>query len=45
MTKAISEKGIKASIIGKITKGEKFIISGGEKSVLSEPGTDELYRV
>lgn len=45
MTKAISEKGIKASIIGKITKGERFIISGGEKSVLCEPGTDELYRV
>lgn len=45
MVKAITEKGIKASIIGKITNGEKYVISGGEKNLLSEPETDELYNV
>lgn len=39
------KNGIKASIIGKITEKDKYIIKNNEKKVLNEPESDELYKV
>ncbi|RCX16858.1 hydrogenase maturation factor [Anaerobacterium chartisolvens] len=45
MLKALEASGIKASRIGKMTEDkETFIISRGKKELVSQPGTDELYK-
>jgi hydrogenase maturation factor len=46
LLRAFSEKGIKASIIGRITgKKEKLLQSRGSILPIEQPGSDELYRV
>ncbi len=45
MIKELEASGIKASRIGKMTGSkETFIISGGKKELVRQPGTDELYK-
>ena len=45
MLSALEKAGIVASIIGKIVEEGKWFISNGEKTVLGEPTSDELYKV
>lgn len=45
MLSALKKAGIVASIIGKIVEEGKWFISNGEKTVLGEPTSDELYKV
>lgn len=45
MLSALKKAGIVASIIGKIVEEGKWFISNGEKTVLDEPTSDELYKV
>lgn len=45
MLSALEKAGIVASIIGKIVEEGKWFISNGEKTVLDEPTSDELYKV
>lgn len=46
LEKRLEDKGIPSVIIGKVTKGNKrIVIKGEEKSFLSPPKTDELYKV
>ena len=45
MLSALEKAGIVASIIGKIVEEGKWFIGNGEKTVLGEPTSDELYKV
>ncbi len=45
MLSALKKAGIVASIIGKIVEEGKWFISNGEKTILDEPTSDELYKV
>lgn len=44
LCRALSQKGIKASAIGKITERERLVCQGGAMKPLLPPDTDELYR-
>lgn len=44
LVKSLEENNIKATVIGKIVEDGKYIISKGEKTILSEPEADELYK-
>ena len=41
----LKEKGINASVVGKIVKGENTILIGDRKEILGQPDSDELYKV
>ncbi|RQD69179.1 MAG: AIR synthase [Tindallia sp. MSAO_Bac2] len=41
----LHENKIEASVIGKITSGERYILADGKKVPLEEPDVDELYQV
>lgn len=43
--KALEEENIRASVIGRITPKDRFIIRNDKKIPLTEPDSDELYRV
>lgn len=45
MMSALEKEGIVASTIGKIVEKGKWFISNGERTVLNEPTSDELYKV
>ncbi len=43
--RALEKENIKASVIGRITPKDRYIIRNNEKIPLTEPDSDELYRV
>ncbi len=45
LLKELSDRGIKASQIGKITEKDRTYIYNGQEKPLEVPGTDELYKV
>ncbi len=43
---ALSAENIPASVIGRITEGEKYIIEAdGTRNIIDPPGSDEIYKV
>ncbi len=44
LVELLGNKGIPASIIGRITEKGRFLIVGGEKQQLSPPDVDELFK-
>ena len=42
---ALTEAGIKWSVIGEITEGERFIATQGVRRMMTPPDVDELYKV
>lgn len=45
MIKALESKGIKATVIGKVTKSKGILISNGVELELEEPKRDELFNI
>ncbi|SCZ06920.1 AIR synthase family protein [Alkaliphilus peptidifermentans] len=45
LIKLLDLEGVKGTIIGRITKGKRVIVDGGNITPLAEPDTDELYKV
>lgn len=45
LTEKLSQMGIEATVIGKITESERVIITGKGKELLEEPKSDALYQV
>lgn len=45
LKKALEEKGVKATIIGKIDKKEKILICDGKEIIVSPPENDELFNI
>jgi len=41
----LHESGIPSSIIGKVTRGRKVLVSQGKETDIEAPGSDELYKV
>lgn len=39
----LGQAGVQAAVIGRLTEGGRYLLSGGQKLPLEEPGSDELY--
>lgn len=45
LVEELIKQGIKATVIGKVTEAERYILSAEGRTIIEEPQADELYKV